>query len=632
MLNYSAKIFALLILFNSIIFSQQIEHPKFSLTGIKVNISYDLAEDDSIKILTADSEKRLVNEFLFTKNSPRQEIIFNNAGSYSFYIDGEEKSISTIRIIPGWFSLIPPVLAIFLALVIRQVIVSLAAGIYVGAFFIYDYDPFIAFLRFADSIVLNSLTDPDHMFVITFTLLIGGVVGIITKNGGTAGLANIITKLAKTARSGMIASWLMGLAVFFDDYANSLIIGNMMRPITDKLRISREKLAYIVDSTAAPIASVVIISTWIGYELGLIGEGLKIIGSTENAYDVFISTIPYRFYPIAALFFVFATSYFQRDFGPMYRAEKRARLTGKLFETLSSEAKTVSEDELGIGKAKPKWYNAAVPILMILFGTVAGLIYTGITKLEEIGSSNYSIQNIISNSDSYSALLWASLLACFIAIVMTVWQGIQSLSDVINSWYKGVQSMLLACIILVLAWSISNVTTELMTADYLISIVSDAINPRFLPVIVFIVCAFISFATGTSWGTMAIVMPIVIPLASLLSDNFGFAGDDKIIIIHGVISSVLTGSVFGDHCSPIADTTILSSIASKCNHIDHVRTQLPYAMLVGIICMAAGDIPTAFGFSPYFSLVIIFGVLITFLFVFGKKLPEVPQKRMSRID
>ncbi len=632
MLNHSGKIFLLFILFNSVILSQHIDHPKFSLTGIKVNISYNLTGNDSIKIFAADSDQRLVNELLFTKNFPNQEIIFNTAGSYSFYIEGEEESISTIRIIPGWFSLIPPVLAIFLALVIRQVIVSLAAGIYVGAFFIYDYDPFIAFLRFADSIVLNSLTDPDHMFVITFTLLIGGVVGIITKNGGTAGLANIITKLAKTARSGMIASWLMGLAVFFDDYANSLIIGNMMRPITDKLRISREKLSYIVDSTAAPIASVVIISTWIGYELGLIGEGLKIIGSTENAYDVFISTIPYRFYPIAALFFVFATSYFQRDFGPMYRAEKRARLTGKLYETLSSEAKSVSEDELGMDKTQPKWYNAAVPILMILFGTVAGLIYTGITKLEEIGSSNYSIQNIISNSDSYSALLWASLLACFIAIVMTVWQRIQSLSDVINSWYKGVQSMLLACIILVLAWSISNVTTELMTADYLISIVSDAINPRFLPVIVFIVCAFISFATGTSWGTMAIVMPIVIPLASLLSDNFGFAGDDKLIIIHGVISSVLTGSVFGDHCSPIADTTILSSIASKCNHIDHVRTQLPYAMLVGIVCMAAGDIPTAFGFSPYFSLVIIFGVLITFLFVFGKKLPEVPQKRMARID
>jgi len=632
LLNHSGKIFLLFILFNSVILSQHIDHPKFSLTGIKVNISYNLTGNDSIKIFAADSDQRLVNELLFTKNFPNQEIIFNTAGSYSFYIEGEEESISTIRIIPGWFSLIPPVLAIFLALVIRQVIVSLAAGIYVGAFFIYDYDPFIAFLRFADSIVLNSLTDPDHMFVITFTLLIGGVVGIITKNGGTAGLANIITKLAKTARSGMIASWLMGLAVFFDDYANSLIIGNMMRPITDKLRISREKLSYIVDSTAAPIASVVIISTWIGYELGLIGEGLKIIGSTENAYDVFISTIPYRFYPIAALFFVFATSYFQRDFGPMYRAEKRARLTGKLYETLSSEAKSVSEDELGMDKTQPKWYNAAVPILMILFGTVAGLIYTGITKLEEIGSSNYSIQNIISNSDSYSALLWASLLACFIAIVMTVWQRIQSLSDVINSWYKGVQSMLLACIILVLAWSISNVTTELMTADYLISIVSDAINPRFLPVIVFIVCAFISFATGTSWGTMAIVMPIVIPLASLLSDNFGFAGDDKLIIIHGVISSVLTGSVFGDHCSPIADTTILSSIASKCNHIDHVRTQLPYAMLVGIVCMAAGDIPTAFGFSPYFSLVIIFGVLITFLFVFGKKLPEVPQKRMARID
>lgn len=632
MIKYCIKIISFFTFITSITFSQQIDHPKFSLSGINFSVTYNTSNDDTTTILAADSEKKLIDKFIFHKNFNKQEILFKQSGNYSFYVEGENKPISTIRILPGWFSLIPPILAILLALVIRQVIISLAAGIYIGAFFIYDYNPFIAFLRFADTIILNSLTDIDHMFVITFTLLIGGVVGIITRNGGTAGLANIITKLARTSRSGMISSWLMGLAVFFDDYANSLIIGNMMRPITDKLRISREKLAYIVDSTAAPIASVVIISTWIGYELGLIGEGLKIIGSSENAYDVFIGTIPYRFYPIAALFFVFATSFLQRDFGPMYRAEKRARLTGKLYDTISSEVKSVSQEEIGAGIAKPKWYNAAIPILIILFGTIGGLFYTGIVKLDELGSLDYSVQDIISNSDSYSALLWSSLLACFAAIIMTVWQKIQSLTDVVNSWYKGVQSMLLACIILVLAWSISNVTTELMTADYLISIVSDAINPRFLPVIVFIICAFISFATGTSWGTMAIVMPIVIPLASLLSDNFGFSADDKILIIHGVISSVLAGSVFGDHCSPIADTTILSSIASKCNHIDHVRTQLPYAVIVGFICMAAGDIPTAFGFSPYFSLIIIFAALVGVLFIFGKKVPEIAKSRIMSVD
>ncbi|MCB9249255.1 MAG: hypothetical protein H6613_12295 [Ignavibacteriales bacterium] len=212
-------------------------------------------------------------------------------------------------------------MAILLALLFRQVLVALFAGIYVGLLFIHDFNFITALLRLVDTNLFSALIDPDHAYIILFTLLIGGVVGVISKNGGTIGLANQITKFAKTPRSGMLSSWLMGLVIFFDDYANSLIIGNMMRPITDKLKISREKLAYIVDSTAAPIASLVIISTWIGYELGLIGDGLKLIGSDQNPYEVFLQTLPYRFYPIAAVFFFFITSYLKRDFGPMYKAE-----------------------------------------------------------------------------------------------------------------------------------------------------------------------------------------------------------------------------------------------------------------------------------------------------------------------
>jgi Na+/H+ antiporter NhaC len=250
-----------------------------------------------------DSVKTIELNFLGVNNSyiykldvidgkVNKEIIIDNSGKYEIKNNLAPDKSEYIRVIPGWLSIIPPLLAILLALLIRQVIVSLLAGIYVGAIFLYDFNPFTALLRLSDTIILNVLVDADHMYVIVFTLLIGGVVGIISKNGGTTGLANQITKLAKTAKSGMIASWLMGVVIFFDDYANSLIIGNMMRPITDKLKISREKLSYIVDSTAAPVASIVIISTWIGYELGLINEGLKAIGSAENAYDVFIKTIP----------------------------------------------------------------------------------------------------------------------------------------------------------------------------------------------------------------------------------------------------------------------------------------------------------------------------------------------------
>lgn len=455
------------------------------------------------------------------------------------------------------------------------------------------------------------------MYIILFTLLIGGVVGVISKNGGTIGLASKITRFAKTPRSGMISSWAMGLVIFFDDYANSLIIGNMMRPITDKLRISREKLAYIVDSTAAPIANLVIISTWIGYELGLIGEGLKAIGSDQNPYELFIQSLPYRFYPIAAIAFVFITSYMKRDFGSMFKAESRCRKYG-IFEVHKKENEG-REKQLVYNRDKAKWYNGAIPILIILLGTIAGLIYTGINALTEKNIIEYGIQDIIKYSDSYKALLWSSLVAGLVAIILTVSQRIEKLDKAIKSWQSGVQSMLIAVVILVLAWGISTITKELKTADYIISILSDTISARFLPSIVFIAAGLISFATGTSWGTMAIVMPIVIPMASSISLIDGLGASESHLILVGVVSSVLAGSVWGDHCSPIADTTILSSMSSKCDHIAHVKTQLPYAILVGALSLILGNLLSAFGVNPYISIILILGSLIGFLLLFGKK-------------
>jgi Na+/H+ antiporter NhaC len=618
------KILTILLLFLTVGLTagQNLILPKFTLTGINFKIKVTEIPDSITSVDCLISNSTIQQKYRFTVNAGMIDtsVAINSFGNYDVELSNIKISKSEIRVIPGWFSILPPLIAILMALLLRQVLVSLAVGIYIGAIFIYDYNPIIALLRLADVFILNALVDRDHMYVIIFTLLIGGVVGIIARNGGTTGLASLITKFAKTSKSGMISSWLMGLMIFFDDYANSLIIGNMMRPITDKLKISREKLAYIVDSTAAPIASVVIISTWIGYELGLISDGLKLIGSSENAYDVFIQTLPYRFYPIAALFFVFITSYFQRDFGPMLKAEKRARTTGELSEKGSKIAIQV-DDDLDLNNQSNNWINGVIPILIILVGTVGGLFYTGIGALEAEGITDYTLRDIISSSDSFSSLLWSSFIACLVAIVMTVSQKVLNLNDSIGAWHKGVQSMLFACIILTFAWSISTVTNELKTADYIISILSDSINARLLPVIVFIICGLISFATGTSWGTMAIVMPIVIPLAAKLSVFSNLDASGTSLIIYGVISSVLAGSVFGDHCSPIADTTILSSMASRCNHIDHVKTQMPYAVLVGFVCILFGDLPTAFGLNPFIAIILIFSILIAVLLLLGKKHP-----------
>lgn len=615
------KIFlAILFLLPHTIFSQKVELPKFYLNNLSFKISINDLPDDSLINVKFKSDEEIQNFYLKVKNQKVDtSISIPISGNYNIFVNDKQIKEVSIRLVPGWLSILPPLIAIVFALIIRQVIVSLAAGIFIGIFFIYDYNPFIAFLRFGDTFILNSVLNREHVFIILFTLLIGGVVGIISKNGGTNGLANQIAKLAKSPRGGMVASWALGVAIFFDDYANSLIIGNMMRPITDKYKISREKLAYIVDSTAAPVASLFIISTWIGYQVGLIKDAVEIINLKSNAYDLFINSLPFAFYSLGTIFFVFLISYTQRDFGSMLKAEIHSRKFG-LISAKSDDNNTQNYTIQDANKnARPLWFNGAIPILIILFGTLIGLYFTGINALKESGVTEYSFQDIIASSDSFSSLLWASLAASLVAILMSIVQKLLTLEESIDAWQKGVQTMFAAVIILVLAWGISNVTYEMKTADYIISIISESVSPVFVPILIFIICAITSFATGTSWGIMAIVMPIAIPLTHKILIINNYHGAEYFQILYGVIASVLNGSVFGDHCSPIADTTILSSLASKCNHIDHVNTQMPYALSVAVIAALFGYIPIGFGLNPFLSIILIFLIIILVVFFIGKK-------------
>jgi len=603
--------------------AQVIDIPNIALENIEFNITGSEFPDsiNSVKILISSDDVTKEYFVEVSAGSFKEAINIPETGTFTILVEGYNVPSQSVRVIPGLLSIIPPLLAIILALIFRQVILSLIFGIYVGAVFIYDYNPLTGLLRLADRYVINAISDVSHIQIIVFTLLFGGVIGLISRSGGTRGIANVLTKFARSRKSGMIATWLSGIIIFFDDYANTLVVGNLMRPVTDKLKISREKLSFIVDATAAPVASVFIVSSWIGYEVGLIQEGLDIIGSQANAYTTFLATIPYRFYPIAMLLFVFLISMSGRDFGAMHKAEKRTVEKGKLSngDIVVSKDMTHSTEILG-NEEKAKWYNGVIPILVIIVGTIIGLVYTGINSLQEQGSIDYNIQDIIANSDSYLALLWASFSACVIAAVMIISQRIMNLKETIDAWFLGIRSMLLAIIILTLAWAIGSITNEIKTADYIISLISDVVNPRFLPVIVFMVCGVISFATGTSWGTMAIMFPIVIPLAATVTEMQNYNLQESTLILDGVISSVLAGCVWGDHCSPISDTTILSSMASGCNHIDHVRTQLPYAIVVGVVCMVFGDILTAYGLSPYISLLIITTLLVGIVYLFGKKL------------
>ncbi|MFW5916399.1 MAG: Na+/H+ antiporter NhaC family protein, partial [Bacteroidota bacterium] len=532
--------------------------------------------------------------------------------------------------IPLWFSIIPPLVAILFALIFKEVYTALFIGILIGTTTIYAHqgaELFSAFFKgiFAipDTYVLQSLENEEHLSIIVFSMLIGGMVGIITKNGGMKGVVNILSKYAKSARSGQFVTWLLGMAIFFDDYANTLVVGNTMRPVTDRLKISREKLAYIVDSTAAPIASIAFVTTWIGAELSYIQDGINTLGLDQSPYNVFINSLAYSFYPIFALLFILMLTYKGRDFGPMFRAEQRAR-TGKIIRDDEKNNNNSQEGEIDIPEhIKPRAYNAVIPVAILIFGTFIGLLYTGwdpqIWGDPELTFSK-KLSVIIGNSNSFKALLWSSILGVIVALLFTLTKKLLNLKKAVETLIDGFKTMLTAIIILVLAWSLALLTKHLHTADFISqTLVSINLAPFLVPALTFILAALVAFSTGSSWGTMAILYPLILPASWLITQEAGLEHATSLSIFYNVVSCVLAGSVLGDHCSPISDTTILSSLSSSCNHIDHVRTQLPYALTVGGIATGAGTIPSAYGIPAYFTFPA--GLLLMFLVVhfFGKK-------------
>lgn len=526
-----------------------------------------------------------------------------------FVADGEDFGI---------WSLLPPLVAIFLAFSTRQVVLSLFIGVFTGSMMLVEGNVFDKiFHGFIDTFgtIVGSVADGWNAGILLFSLMIGGMVGVIAKTGGTQAIANALAKKAKTAKSAQIATMLLGLAVFFDDYSNTLIVGPTMRPLMDKMKVSREKLSYIVDSTAAPVASIALISTWVGYEVGLINDSFTSIGQDVNAYELFFKSIPYSFYGIFALVMVFIIAYLSKDYGPMYAAEKRARLTGKV---LADNAKPMAATDIDTFKVDEKVTlrvsNALAPILTLVVVSFLGLWYSG-GGLDEAFNLE-GIRNAFGNADASVALMWGAALGSIVAIVLAVSRKILSVEQAFDAWIEGFKSLVIAGIILTLAWSLGSVTGAVGTSDYMVGVITDALPAGLLPVLIFAIAMFIAFATGTSWGTMAILMPLAIPLAVSL----GATGEMH--LIYASLGAVLTGSVFGDHVSPISDTTIMSSMASASDHIDHVKTQLPYALTAAGIALFLGYLPAGFGVSPIILLPV--GIVSLFLIVkyFGKSVKE----------
>ena len=554
----------------------------------------------------------------------------------------------------GVWTLIPPLLALLLAFLTRNVILSLFLGVLSGAWMIALVSGDLlgsisgAFFSSTDYFV-GTLADRWDAGIIMQVLVIGALIALITRMGGMRAIADLVVKIAKGPRSAQITMWISSWVIFFDDYANALIIGPIMRPLCDKYRISREKLAYIVDSTAAPVAGIMLISTWIGTELVNINEGLAIAGITGvSAYGIFIDTIPYRFYNIMALFFVFATAFLLRDFGPMLKAEMRARTTGETInpgsevmdtEKVVDEEKEEIKEDYGILKSSkkvtpPNIWNAIIPVAVLIISAVI-LFYTngaacvmdggGFVTPEEFAQLSFfeSVREAYSASDASIVLFQAGLLACIVALIMGFVERIFTIKDGIETWAHGMKSMLFVCIVLILAWSIGSVIGDLGTAHFLVDNLSDALPAFIVPALIFVIAAVVSFATGTAYGTMAILLPLCIPLAAAIVGITGMeitsAGSEYAYILM-CSSAVLTGAIFGDHSSPISDTSILSSMGAGCSLIDHVMTQIVYAVTVGVVVIA-GYILVGLGLNVWITLLIMAAILVLVLLFAGKKVP-----------
>lgn len=563
----------------------------------------------------------------------------------------------------GLWVLLPAIIAILLAVLTRQVVPALVVAVFVGAYMMVpclpadhayaDLSSIVSGFRLAaENYILGAIIDSSdgysHAKIMMFTLLIGFMVGVMGRNGGTAGMVKVVVGKTESRRRGALTAWLAGLVVFFDDYANTMIVGPTMRSVFDRLKLSRAKLAYIVDSTAAPVASIALVGTWVGAEIGFIQQGLNAVAdqgeplldaqsNVLSGMGVFLNSIAYRFYPILALVLVFLVSFTGRDFGPMRRSQRRS---ASRIDPDGTPTETQDGDG---GVTSGKWWLGLIPIAVLVLSTVGVLIVSGlraedtVRMMQETGPGGLSAWahlpwwekagRIVGNADSYLSIFYGAVLAALAVMVLTMSARVCSTRDAVDAGLDGMSRMFPAIVILILAWSLSAVLQTLKLGD----VAGDQLRAmdfpvQWLPLAVFVCAALISFATGTSWGTLGILCPITVTIAADLIGTLDPA--QGLSLLYASVGSVLAGAVFGDHCSPISDTTVLSSIAAGCPHEEHVWTQLPYAVITAIAAMGLGDVLCSVYHQPWYYGMAAGAVLLTLVvIVFGR--PATPNLELA---
>jgi Na+/H+ antiporter NhaC len=529
-----------------------------------------------------------------------------------------------------WYSIIPPLTAILLAFVTGRVFLSLTIAIVVGGLLaavpqsLFSPAAWLEGVTTAVSFTAQALTTKSNLQILAFIPPIFVMVTLIFASGGFSGVIKLLLCWVNGKKSAQLVTFLMGLICFIDDYTNAMVIGSAMRPVTDRFGVSREKLAFLVDATSAPIAGLAVISTWIAYEVGLFIAIADQLGIQKDGYSIFFDALSFRFYCIIMIIFIFLNILLVRDFGPMRTAEKRAKPDQNQLQSEISTGSDTAEQH----NHRPRAINAILPLagLIILDFTGLWLSGGGPAKLKAGASALdwvYWRQVIADVGNTTIILFYAALFGLTLALICARFSASLSLVTIGRCFRTGLKKSLLPLIILTLAWSLKNCCDTLKTGTFLASLLAENLSPLWFPALLFVTASVVSFATGTSYGTMAILIPTAIPIAFALDgQNYGLTT----IISFG---SVLDGAIFGDHCSPISDTTIMSSISSSCGLMRHVRTQLPYSLFVAALALTCGYIPSAFGLSWGGSITLAILIMVGFFMLLAhlqKRRPAKPSQ------
>ncbi|MDD7012554.1 MAG: Na+/H+ antiporter NhaC family protein [Candidatus Treponema excrementipullorum] len=534
----------------------------------------------------------------------------------------------------GIWGIIPPLLTIVLAFLTKDVIVSLFLGILSGALIVAGGNPAVALMNLTD-LLAGSLADGWNIRIFLFCALLGGLVGMLSKTGAASSFGIWASSKLKTRTSSQFMTFIFGVIIFIDDYFNSMTVGTVMRPISDKTKVSRAKLAYILDSTAAPVCIIAPISSWVVTVMSIVrdAQGFEQLGMTE--FEFFIHAIPYNLYALLALLLVLSVIFLKRDFGPMKQSELLAA-RGQLYNEDLYGPASGSVEEIAASRAKP--IDMLFPIIVLIISAI--IFFPVVTWLGAIDGetiktmgeamSSMSLGKAFNDTDSSMALWYAVIFTITATYIYYLARRLLTLKEGGQALQNGIQSMLPALIILTMAWSIGTIIKSpradggLGLGLYLSHVVSDGGFPiGILPAILFVLSAVISFATGTSWGTFGIMIPIAMPIVTGLVSGLGMDQAGLVNASMISISAVIGGAVFGDHASPISDTTILSSTGASCPHLEHVATQMPYAIFVAV-CSFIGFIVGGFllnAIAAWIAALIVFvlGLIVLPKLNLGKK-------------